>query len=80
MKNVIRFLKFWYDFLIGDAWEIAAGVVAALAIAAILVGVQPALSVVLGLFLGGAIAVVLGVSVWRGWQERRPRAARERRE
>ena len=30
------FLRFWYDFIIGDDWTIAAGVVIALAVTALL--------------------------------------------
>jgi hypothetical protein len=26
MKYVLGFLRFWYDFVIGDCWQIAAGV------------------------------------------------------
>ena len=33
MKYIARFGMFWYDFLIGDCWQIAAGVVVALAVA-----------------------------------------------
>ena len=33
MKYVTGFLYFWYDFLVGDAWEVAAGVVIALVVA-----------------------------------------------
>jgi hypothetical protein len=33
---VRTFLRFWYDFIIGDDWTIAAGVVIALAVTAIL--------------------------------------------
>jgi len=36
MKYAIAFARFWYDFIVGDDWQIAAGVVAALAIAALL--------------------------------------------
>ena len=32
MRFLVGFLRFWYDFIVGDAWEIAAGVVAVLAI------------------------------------------------
>ena len=32
MRFLVRFLRFWYDFIVGDAWEIAAGVVAVLGI------------------------------------------------
>jgi uncharacterized membrane protein YeaQ/YmgE (transglycosylase-associated protein family) len=30
------FLRFWYDFIVGDDWTIAAGVVGALAVTALL--------------------------------------------
>jgi len=33
---VRTFLRFWYDFIVGDDWTIAAGVVAALAVTALL--------------------------------------------
>ena len=34
MNFIKRFLAFWYDFIVGDAWEVAAGVVAVLGIGA----------------------------------------------
>jgi hypothetical protein len=36
MKYVVAFLRFWYDFIVGDDWRIAAGVVAALGLTAVL--------------------------------------------
>jgi len=39
MKHVKAFGAFWYDFVIGDDWHVAAIVVAALALTAILVHV-----------------------------------------
>ena len=33
---MIRFLRFWYDFIIGDDWCIAAGVAIAVALSALL--------------------------------------------
>ena len=30
MKYVTGFFAFWYDFIVGDAWEVAAGVLASL--------------------------------------------------
>jgi hypothetical protein len=36
MRYVKAFLRFWYDFIIGDDWVIAAGVVAALALTALI--------------------------------------------
>jgi hypothetical protein len=34
---VIGFLQFWYDFIVGDDWTVAAGVLAALAVTSLLV-------------------------------------------
>jgi hypothetical protein len=36
MKYVVAFLRFWYDFVVGDDWRTAAGVVLALAVTALL--------------------------------------------
>jgi hypothetical protein len=36
MKFLKEFGAFWYDFIIGDDWKIAAGVVIALAVSALL--------------------------------------------
>ena len=30
MNAVLGFLQFWYDFIVGDAWEVAAGVIVGL--------------------------------------------------
>ena len=30
MKTIKAFLAFWYDFIVGDAWEVAVGVLVAL--------------------------------------------------
>jgi hypothetical protein len=37
VKYLVAFGRFWYDFVIGDDWSIAVGVVAAIAVAALLV-------------------------------------------
>jgi hypothetical protein len=70
MTYVVRFLMFWYDFLIGDCWQIAAGVVVALAVSAIAIGVQPSLSEAFGPVLGLGIAAILTGSIWLGWRQR----------
>ena len=36
MKYLVNFGQFWYDFVVGDDWTVAAGVVIALAITAVL--------------------------------------------
>ena len=35
ISSVRRFLAFWYDFVVGDDWRVAVGVVIALAISSI---------------------------------------------
>jgi hypothetical protein len=36
MRWVIAFLRFWYDFIVGDDWLIAAGIVAAIGLTAVI--------------------------------------------
>ena len=53
MSYVRAFGRFWYEFIIGDDWRVAAGVVAVLALGAVLVTAgyaEPVLA--LGLFAG----------------------------
>jgi hypothetical protein len=38
MRRIVAFLRFWYDFIVGDDWRVAAGVVAGLAVTAALAG------------------------------------------
>jgi hypothetical protein len=38
MKALRRFGTFWWDFVVGDDWRIAVGVVAALGVSAVLAG------------------------------------------
>jgi hypothetical protein len=37
MRLVARFARFWWDFIVGDDWRIAAGVVFVLGVGAVLV-------------------------------------------
>ncbi len=34
---VLGFLRFWYDFIVGDDWTVAAGVLVALAVTSLLI-------------------------------------------
>jgi len=52
-----RFGSFWYDFLVGDRWELFAGPIAALAIAALLVAMGVPGGVVGVLLFVGIVAV-----------------------
>jgi hypothetical protein len=67
-----RFGRFWYDFLVGDRWELFLGPIVALALVAGLVaaGVPGGVSG-LGLFFG--VVVVAGLSVWHSASVSRPR-------
>ena len=40
MRFIRGFFKFWYDFLVGDCWEIAIGVVIVLGLGAILIATE----------------------------------------
>jgi hypothetical protein len=55
------FGRFWYDFVIGDDWTVAAGVVIALAVVAVVSRV----SVPSWWILPVAVAILLPMSVWR---------------
>ena len=35
MKHVVAFFRFWYEFIVGDDWRVAAGVVTAIALTAL---------------------------------------------
>lgn len=37
MRYIVAFFAFWYDFIIGDDWTVAAGVVTALIVTGLLV-------------------------------------------
>jgi hypothetical protein len=58
---MIRFLRFWYDFIVGDDWRVAAGVAASVLLCALLVqgGVNAWWIMPIG------VGVTLAVSLWR---------------
>jgi hypothetical protein len=61
MSALRRFGRFWWDFIVGDDWRVAAGVVIALAVSAALADAGiPAWWI-----LPAAVAVVLYVSLRR---------------
>jgi hypothetical protein len=61
MRYIEAFVRFLWDFVVGDDWRIAVGVVVALAITAAVAGT----SVAAWWILPVAVALLLGVSVWR---------------
>ncbi len=60
MRRVQAFFAFLWDFLIGDDWRIAAGVIVALALTALIAGT----SVAAWWILPVAVAALLTASVW----------------
>jgi hypothetical protein len=67
MRFVRAFGKFWYDFLIGDDWKVAAAVLVVLGIGAVLVlaglGGSALLAPALAIGLGTAFVVALLIDV-----------------
>jgi hypothetical protein len=64
MSYIRRFLAFWYDFIVGDDWLIALGVVALLALSAVLA--RSTYDTVAWLIMPIGTVLVLGASLWRG--------------
>ncbi len=66
MRYVKGFFAFWYDFIVGDAWEVAAGVLVALIL--LFVGVRVigrTISTAGVVLLPIAIMALLSFSLWR---------------
>ena len=40
MRHIRAFLRFWYDFVVGDDWRVAAGIAIAIAITAALAAAE----------------------------------------
>jgi hypothetical protein len=67
MSRLIAVLGFVWDFIVGDDWRIAAGVVIALGMTALIAGT----SVAAWWILPVAVATGLGASVWHAAAPRR---------
>ncbi len=61
MSRVESLLRFLWDFVVGDDWRIAVGVVISLAVTALVAGT----SVTAWWILPVAVAALLSFSVWR---------------
>jgi predicted branched-subunit amino acid permease len=61
MRTVTAFVRFWYDFIIGEDWTVAVAVGAALALTALMAHHH----VDAWFVLPAVVAGVLGTSVWR---------------
>jgi len=61
MRHVKHFLLFWYDFIVGDDWIVATGVVLALVVSAACARRE----VHAWWVMLAAVVVLLAVSLWR---------------
>lgn len=61
MSRLVAFARFWYDFVVGDDWRIALGVVVAIAVTAALSHA----SVPVWWLLPAASLGLLAASLWR---------------
>ncbi len=64
MKYLSGFAAFWYDFVVGDAWEVAVGVVGALLFIGVLAGFAPQFTSLLGPIFVVAILAIMAASLW----------------
>ncbi|MDQ2707192.1 MAG: hypothetical protein M3Z25_05955 [Actinomycetota bacterium] len=75
MKRIHAFFAFWYDFVVGDDWRVAVGVIVALVLTyAISTTGAPAWWV-----LPAAVAVLLPWSLWRAARSHRSESTNTRR-
>jgi len=61
MKYLVAFGRFWWNFIVGDDWTVAAGVAVAIGLVAILVDHD----VNAWWLLPIAVVLLTGISVWR---------------
>ena len=66
MKYVVGFGRFWWDFIIGEDWKIAAGVAAVLALGALLVSGTGLSDTAVTLLAGAGILAVVPISIVGG--------------
>lgn len=63
MARIRGFFAFWYDFIVGDDWVLAVGVLVALALTAVAAG--SSLGAIAWLLLPLLAVLVLAISLWR---------------
>jgi hypothetical protein len=63
MGFIAGFFRFWYDFIVGDAWDIAAGIVVVLVAGALLARADVLSEQQLTLLVGAGFVLVVGTSL-----------------
>ena len=71
MRFLVTFSRFWYEFIVGDAWEIAAGVVAVLGIGAGLLRTDAVDRAFIPLVVALGVGLMLGGSLLAEVRRRR---------
>jgi hypothetical protein len=66
VRFVVGFGRFWWDFIVGDDWKIAAGVAVVLAIGASLVAGTDLSDTAISLLAGAGILTVVTASIVAG--------------
>ena len=67
-RRAAAFVAFWYEFIVGDDWRIAIGVIAALAIT---YGLSNTITVPSWWVLPATVSTLLPLSLWRVARHRR---------
>jgi hypothetical protein len=63
MSLIIGFLGFWYDFIVGDAWEIALGVIIVLTLGAAVLRTNSVDQEIVPLLVAAGIWVIVAGSI-----------------
>ena len=63
MNFITAFFRFWYDFIVGDTWEIAAGVLMVLALGATLLRSRSVEPEAVPLLVAAGICAVAAISI-----------------
>ena len=67
MRDLSAFGRFWWDFVVGDDWRVAAGVAAGLAVT---YGLSHAMAVSAWWVIPAVLAALLPLSLWRAVRRR----------
>jgi hypothetical protein len=76
VRFVIGFGRFWWDFIVGDEWRIAAGVVSSLGVGAILVSTTAVSDALISILVTAAIIAAVTVSITGAAREARSSSRR----
>jgi hypothetical protein len=71
MSYLTGFLWFWYDFIVGDAWEIAAGVIIVMIAMWLVIEIEPATAESMGPLLAASLVAITAGSLWYEQRGRR---------